>query len=1151
MAPSTRSGARGGQPAFQLKSDLQRQRDNYGQKLDTSWPVDELRLDQGPRGFTRPGAMGTASHMNHHNTVYQSLMHLPIFVNWIRSHDAGCQLEDCHTCHLKDITNLYWGHATAPHVPIPYTDPAVMAIRRTARRHGNHHISPHSFYPWLTRMANLRDPINASWNHEAAALFEIVLNETRTCQICNRTHTARRNEQMLEVDYDSINHVILENMVTEYFSAYDIRQHCPTCGDEENTTVSRTIEAAPQVLRISVNIYKNGGRWKQDDAFDIPETLQLAGFQRVNGLPLSYTLSSTIAHGGLGNAERMVTDRELEELELALQEEEIERRNNELRNVMGPEVQRPRGVIHNQANREDADMGGMGDNADNEKVSVQSESQDGMGSFDGLEDVAEEHLQQELGLQQDWDDAELNEGFSGVVNSMLLFDEPRRRRSPRFSLTRTYDELSETESAESTDSDMSSSADDEMQDEDDQPTVIMKLDDSEPEGQEQEELGEDDDNDDDNRNGNPYASGIHVDAEGNLIPVGHDHINWRSPSGSPIFDGLPRMDPPRPEQDVDFAVAEDIPIQDHWGNEIHAAEEPQQPDIVLTIPIHYNHVMAPRTLEPYWDAASRIEINRRLNIGNDGELGDAMRFHYRTVVVIVNGRRPIILYNDNPAVRTDAPIDFEMVTEVMRIDGESHDILNFNFNGPAIVVTNQGPGRDGHNSIVMDGVDPELDVLDENQDEDNIHPQLGHWWVMINIQYNHETAPAVLERYYTAATHVEVRRGDHEYRTVVIILNGGEHIMLLNTDPTINPHERVDINRATEIIHLDGDVNIDVGRTVLAVSGPRHDRGINFVPMVGRRPQNMPLENGEGDVLQLEINGRDDEADDSEVGEEWFLSEQLQPLYDRAQYVDRLNVDRRHRTVVILNEEDEAVTIHNTNPDIDFDEEPTEESATDVITINGQVTHVERFPFFNEDGEEILDRATVRFRVLFYPENQGRYTSNSPRPPPRYSPQPSPIPSYSSPPSYPPSAQPTTPSSTPPPSSPPRFPQSHSRSQTPLSLLSETTTTYSASSASSATTIRPANFSHYITTTRGHAPPRPRRHNAAPPAPHQFHHVADDHCAPMHDADLVRNPQRLAPPDACPVPPEGAEFQVVVLTYTRDKLKGRAGKLERMIPGVI
>ncbi|KAH9867542.1 hypothetical protein IAQ61_008136 [Plenodomus lingam] len=1024
--------------------------------------------------------------MNHHNAVYQSLMHLPIFVNWVRTHDPDCPLENCHTCHLKDITNLYWGHDTAPTVPIPYAEPAVMAIRRTARRHGNNHTSPQRFYSWLTRLDNLRDPLNASWNHEAAALFELVLNETRTCQACNRTHTARRNEQMLEVDYDSRYHARLEDMVTNFFRAYNITQYCPTCDDENNMDVSRTIEAAPQVLRISVNIYKNGG--KQSEAFIIPENLQLVNSQRMNALPLSYTLSSSIAHGGLGNAERMDTRQDVEELELDRQEEE---------------VRSPMHGFHHDSYGEDVVMQDMSDDIDKEELASQLGPMDRRKYFKGLKEATEEQIQEELGLQSDSD----GEECSGVVDPMLLFDGPRQQISPKIFLRRMYDDSSEPESVDS----------------------------------EMESV-------------HSFAPNLDIDDDVNIDPVRPDPPNWGRAPVPPLPGGLPALVLPPRDENEGADIQGDLPLDIFRGGRVvhnDAADDPENPRITLTIPIRYRSERAPGNIESFLDASYQIDVNQNLVIDHGGDEEDVPRFDDRTIVVVVNGQPAIMLFNNNPIVDTDGPIDFDLVTEVIYIEGDAYPtVTQDQHRDPALYLVIYGPTRNGRNYVRRIDMDPENrngfgdDDPNEPEDDDP-NPGPDSWVININLRYDFLEAPRDPLPWQIVATRVEVWDDGNEYQTFVIVLNGQQRIMLYNSNPDVDPNDDVDLETATQIIYINGQVQLFEEAERIEVTVPRRDGPPNFVLMPARARENGSLDSGEEQsrdgeeedgILQFEISGRTEDEDE----QEWNPSQQLQQLYDRAYGSRRGNRDSPYTTIAIVNREDQALLLYNTNPAIDFEDEVYVQDVTEVIMIEGHVTNIRRIPFYDENGEQVLDRATVRFGVQFYPPSSRANTPNVPPPAPAPSPPPPPPPpppASISPPRVPHSPISLGSASL---SSSPRLPL-----PTPSPILSETPTVSSSSSSSSSShTTRSDNFSHYIASTRGYAPRRPA---TAP----QFHHIADEHSARIAHDQLAGNPQRVGQDDACPVPPEDGEFQVVVLTYTRDKLRGRMGKLERLIPDML
>jgi hypothetical protein len=83
---------------------------------------------------------------------------------------------------------------------------------------------------------------------------------------------------------------------------------CASCGKAEVQVLFRRIEAAPQVLRTKVDLYTvvGGLQTKQGTPFAVSDVLDLGRYQVNKRLPLGYTLSSAIAHGGAVRANQIL-----------------------------------------------------------------------------------------------------------------------------------------------------------------------------------------------------------------------------------------------------------------------------------------------------------------------------------------------------------------------------------------------------------------------------------------------------------------------------------------------------------------------------------------------------------------------------------------------------------------------------------------------------------------------------------------------------------------------------------------------------------------------------------------------------------------------------------------------------------------------------
>ncbi|KAJ4369787.1 hypothetical protein N0V83_005551 [Neocucurbitaria cava] len=318
MPPTTRARARaaGATPLFSLKTDLQRKRDHYGQKLKARWPLQRQRPHRNPRGIH----IGPHNSRTRQNVVLQSLMHLPIFLGWLNSHnDHQANAANCTTCALKLLAREYW----APHnanIPFPDTHQALTLIADSATADRQALVDAYDFYEWITAHNQMGDPQNAllndprnPWDNEHKALFQLDVKERQQCLTCGlfTGPAAPRQYGIVEPQYDArapqYQNALrtLDAILADWFTDDQWPENCQTCRSEQPFRYSRTIEAAPQVLRVKVlfNIDIDGHILKQCQPFAIQDPLDLSQHQENQGLPLLYTLSSAIAHGGLGVAE--------------------------------------------------------------------------------------------------------------------------------------------------------------------------------------------------------------------------------------------------------------------------------------------------------------------------------------------------------------------------------------------------------------------------------------------------------------------------------------------------------------------------------------------------------------------------------------------------------------------------------------------------------------------------------------------------------------------------------------------------------------------------------------------------------------------------------------------------------------------------------
>ena len=170
----------------------------------------------------------------------------------------------------------------------------------------------YDFYEWITARGSIGDPTNIvpndprnPWDNELKALFQLDVNQLNECSTCNTGFLSQEGYGIIDAKFDDNTHTDLDFIVGDWFINGEGMQHCPTCTTVEDFVYNRKIDAAPQVLRIKVNLYKQtaGRLIKQALPFDVPDRLVLTQHQENAWLPLEYTLSSAIAHAGLGGAD--------------------------------------------------------------------------------------------------------------------------------------------------------------------------------------------------------------------------------------------------------------------------------------------------------------------------------------------------------------------------------------------------------------------------------------------------------------------------------------------------------------------------------------------------------------------------------------------------------------------------------------------------------------------------------------------------------------------------------------------------------------------------------------------------------------------------------------------------------------------------------
>jgi hypothetical protein len=260
-------------------------------------------------------------------------MHTPIFLRWIQSHIAphidGHNPLSCMMCQYQQLAATYWGEANA-NARIDESDENVSeinirAITQAPLRFGLRGKAG-GFYEWVTRQMRYPEPPKATgsvahanwklanwredqWNEEHRAMFQLDFDEVETCQTCGTAVNTTGSADTMNVVFDPATMHTLDQILTQNFFAVAHQTTCATCMGVTNHDMQRSITAAPQVLRICIDVNDPPGpipyhfldtTTKKSDPWHVPDQLNLGHRQANAALPLGYTLSSAIAHGGSG-----------------------------------------------------------------------------------------------------------------------------------------------------------------------------------------------------------------------------------------------------------------------------------------------------------------------------------------------------------------------------------------------------------------------------------------------------------------------------------------------------------------------------------------------------------------------------------------------------------------------------------------------------------------------------------------------------------------------------------------------------------------------------------------------------------------------------------------------------------------------------------
>ncbi|KAL1601432.1 hypothetical protein SLS60_006345 [Paraconiothyrium brasiliense] len=268
------------------------------------------RANHHPRGIENPH--------NHCyiNSVLQTFMHMPIFLNWIRTHtqDATCG-ENCVKCNMKGLVGDYWG-PLPPAQPIREANDHLVGIKTAAWDSGvfeeYFQDDANNFYEFfLLSGEHGLAAGDSEWKKQFDAIFGVEIVPFDTCAECG---VERKRfvepvtglivplpQDMPNSLVDAIHHAFAVEPLEEY--------HCetPRCHRMRRTKYKgkdgppqsrrKVLRKAPRVLKIRLLIAQEGTGTKRFDTLAIDEHLDLGQYQEIEA-PLTYQLSTIVSHSG-------------------------------------------------------------------------------------------------------------------------------------------------------------------------------------------------------------------------------------------------------------------------------------------------------------------------------------------------------------------------------------------------------------------------------------------------------------------------------------------------------------------------------------------------------------------------------------------------------------------------------------------------------------------------------------------------------------------------------------------------------------------------------------------------------------------------------------------------------------------------------------
>ncbi|KAI9836217.1 MAG: hypothetical protein M1819_001554 [Sarea resinae] len=280
----------------------QARRKQKSQHISRSWgPLRENGL--------RSQGMWNPRVLCYRRSTLQTLMHLPIFLNWLaedhRQHQGLVEAQKCLACHLRDLKDSYWQAGTT----LGTIKAQLVRIDRLCRNIGwslppNTQQDAQEFLHWIVQ--TMRSQLLQQQADIIDGMFGIELQSRYKCPRCKRV-TQQPSAQELELAIQlrpKQKLPSLPNYVKPYFNEVLQGVRCSHCQHQSDKKRTISISLAPDVLVLPLKRFQvdHRGSTKISDKVNFGEKLDLSLYsselaQREQGT-LKYRLSSVVHHAG-------------------------------------------------------------------------------------------------------------------------------------------------------------------------------------------------------------------------------------------------------------------------------------------------------------------------------------------------------------------------------------------------------------------------------------------------------------------------------------------------------------------------------------------------------------------------------------------------------------------------------------------------------------------------------------------------------------------------------------------------------------------------------------------------------------------------------------------------------------------------------------